>query len=337
MNLTKSDTPKHPGSKHTHSRTRSTETAAKLQHSSGSHPPETVHPDIDTAQAALSAQDLAQIDADAIQTRRAPTPYSRRRSMSSRMDSNTSLKSTVSFDSGNPSRPQNLRIDIPNDENFGHVGSPNWVDRDKPHFGAARGIGPAGEAIEYIGLGRKEPRHRKFQPGMLKPALRTTSTRLMINPTPFRIRDKPLPFRPSSSISFRGPPQSSRGGGLSSLFSSLTLDLRRTPSRHSAPIRLLSPIDDLFTYLRIVDMPAWTRWEVDSRKSLFGFSLGSGGGKGFESMGYEWRRRFYEAEQGRLGGRWLRWWIGGERSWEGKICECEYDQPRSTVNCSDSF
>nr|XP_031861741.1 uncharacterized protein CI109_002974 [Kwoniella shandongensis]KAA5528813.1 hypothetical protein CI109_002974 [Kwoniella shandongensis] len=154
--------------------------------------------------------------------RRAPTPYNsaRRRTGSSgsgsvssvqRMNSDRSIRSRVSFDStrsrgsqrtfqsdneDEPSRPADGR---------GPMADNGW----EPHFGSTTGIGPAGEAIEVIGLGRKKPRHRTFQAAMLKPALRSTS-RLSKRHSHSHNQEyaaldqeggeKPLPSRPMSYV-----------------------------------------------------------------------------------------------------------------------------------------
>lgn len=86
-----------------------------------------------------------------------------------------------------------------------------------PGFGSSRGIGPVGEAIEVIGLGRKQPRHRIFRREMLKPALRYgMSSRITLpdledggpggrggagGAIGGGRRNKPLPVRPGSIVS----------------------------------------------------------------------------------------------------------------------------------------
>lgn len=83
-----------------------------------------------------------------------------------------------------------------------------------PGFGASRGIGPVGEAIEVIGLGRKQPRHRIFGREMLKPAIRSGMSSRVTLPGLEHSgsggrggeevggrRDKPLPVRPGSIVS----------------------------------------------------------------------------------------------------------------------------------------
>ncbi len=164
--------------------------------------------------------------------RRVPRPHP-----SSRLrdrHSLTSLRSHVSFQSvGSEDMEQYL-------EGSGRVNDAISIDPCEPHFGSSRGIGPAGDAIEVIGLGRKEPRHRKFSAEMLKPALRGSSWRLgstsfskPSSSTSVRGRDKPLPPRPASLF----PPVTDRSA--------------RGRARHASDQRLPSrhPVDDIATSL----------------------------------------------------------------------------------------
>ncbi|OCF77290.1 hypothetical protein I204_01277 [Kwoniella mangroviensis CBS 8886] len=144
--------------------------------------------------------------------RRPPTPYtsSRRASSVRRVESDRSIRSRVSFDStrsrrsnrSNRSNRSGRTYDSDSDsDSDGTMGS-KW----EPSFGSNVGIGPAGEAIEVIGLGRKKPRHRTFNAGMLKPALRSTSrlnSRVDLNQnvqSSSTKREKPLPSRPMSYV-----------------------------------------------------------------------------------------------------------------------------------------
>ncbi|WVW86162.1 hypothetical protein I302_108203 [Kwoniella bestiolae CBS 10118] len=141
--------------------------------------------------------------------RRPPTPYtsSRRTSSVRKVDSDRSIRSRVSFDSTRSRRSNRSdrsgRTYDSDSESDGTMGS-KW----EPSFGSNVGIGPAGEAIEVIGLGRKKPRHRTFTAGMLKPALRSTSrmnSRVDINEGSSNSnsnsrREKPLPSRPMSYV-----------------------------------------------------------------------------------------------------------------------------------------
>ncbi|OCF38116.1 hypothetical protein I316_00340 [Kwoniella heveanensis BCC8398] len=152
--------------------------------------------------------------------RRPPTPHTsaRRTSISvRRVDSDRSIRSRVSFDStrsrrsnkSNRSR-RSQRTDDSGDSDDVTIGD-NW----EPDHGVNASVGPAGEAIEVIGLGRKTPRHRTFNTGMLKPALRSTSrvnsrANLRedggVTPTLERSgkREKLLPSRPMSYVASLG-------------------------------------------------------------------------------------------------------------------------------------
>lgn len=133
--------------------------------------------------------------------RRVPTPHSSRRTRN-RSNSVNSNRSGVSG-RGGQSSPS---------EDGGDDSDAATIGPYEPHFGASRGIGPVGEAIEVIGLGRKEPRHRKYAANLLKPALRsrepsTASLREAATRSGegsmaglWRARDKPLPTRPASYI-----------------------------------------------------------------------------------------------------------------------------------------
>ncbi|WVR00179.1 hypothetical protein IAU59_007321 [Kwoniella sp. CBS 9459] len=178
---------------------------------------EVLYPDPDAAKQAFQAQRAAHPTPF---HRRPPTPHtsSRRSSRSvKKVNSDRSVRSRVSFDSTRSRKSNNSNrsrqshnsddSDDPDDtRNEGH-----WESR----FGMNTSVGPAGEAIEVIGLGRKTPRHRTFNPGLLKPILRSTS-RLNsrvdlreesgVTPTPERSvkKEKPLPSRPMSYVTSIG-------------------------------------------------------------------------------------------------------------------------------------
>ncbi|WWC91712.1 uncharacterized protein L201_006658 [Kwoniella dendrophila CBS 6074] len=144
------------------------------------------------------------------QHRRPPTPFtsSRRSSSIKKVDSDRSIRSRVSFDStrsrGSNRSNRSRRSDFDDDfrSDYGDDMTNDW----QASFGNNASIGPAGEAIEVIGLGRKTPRHRTFNVGMLKPALRSSSrvdsrAELRENlPGPGNQREKPLPSRPMSYV-----------------------------------------------------------------------------------------------------------------------------------------
>ena len=288
---------------------------------------EMVYPDPSTAQMAFEEE-----RANNPLHRRAPTPHTSRR----RADSFNSHRSFQSSGSGLSGESDPTLVPGSDAATIGP-----W----EPHFGAARGIGPAGEAIEVIGLGRKEPRHRKYAPHLLKPALRSGPSRERFQPArrdPRESRDKPLPNRPASYIvpttnrdhspSFIQVHQPSHVRSISqpllrSLFSSLSLD-----APPSAPLfggrnsrrELISPADDLFTYLRLVELPPWTAWpgERDSSRpasTLSFFSTRST--KGHDSMPWGWHRRAEMAELGRQTGRALMNWESTGRHWERKLLQ----------------
>ncbi|ORY33438.1 hypothetical protein BCR39DRAFT_503942 [Naematelia encephala] len=217
----------------------------------------------------------------------------------------------------------------------------------EPHFGSTRGIGPAGEAIEVIGLGRKEPRHRKFESRMLKSALRSSS-RIDLHATVAREKEKPLPprpmniHRPSTTAPSMIRPQHARTGsatgGLGGLFSNLSLgNSSRTPQVQRPVSRFGSrarrePAEDLFTYLRLAEIPVWSRWPATSTGGGGSF-FGSGRSRGFENMPKEWLRRFEAGEQGRLAGRNLMQWENAGRAWERGILEwCEENVPSRPID-----
>jgi len=315
-------------------------------------PTERIYPDPDAAQHAFAEERAANP-----LHRRAPTPHISRR----RSGSVSSQRSNRSHGSDRSERSGHSHATYRSGDSSGSTAGP-YVTSDtatvgphEPHFGAARGIGPAGEAIEVIGLGRKEPRHRKYAPHLLKPALRPGPPRERVTqsrpiPRGERARDKPLPSRPSSFIvpldNPSGPAfahvnqpkalhsrdsSSSSILTLRSLFPSLRVDPSRPGWGHGGFTRgsrrdLISPAHDLFTYLRIVELPRWTAWPGDpeSRRSKSSLSLfGGRSSKGFGQMPWAWHRRLEAAEAGRHAGRSLLTWESVGRHWERRILECE--------------
>lgn len=317
-------------------------------------PTELIYPDPITAQEAFEQE-----RANNPLHRRAPTPHVSRR----RSGSLSSNRSGRSGRSPHPRRADDADSDDMAPDMARAIASASdaaTVGPYEPHFGSARGIGPAGEAIEVIGLGRKEPRHRKYAPHLLKPALRTGPSRERVRRDQREPWDKPLPGRPSSYIVPLNEPSGPgfahvtqpRFGGhtrsgssasiptLRSLFSSLSVereprDPRPALGRRGSRRDLLLPGDDLFTYLRIVDLPQWTAWPNDRDASRRSSSLGpfgsmgslgflaNKGTKGFDRMPWAWHRRMEAAEAGRQAGRALIAWESAGRSWEKKILDCE--------------
>ncbi|WRT70220.1 uncharacterized protein IL334_007215 [Kwoniella shivajii] len=335
-----------------------------------------------TPEAAKEAFRVERYNNPPVRNRRPPTPHTSSRKASSikRADSDRSIRSRVSFDSTRSRRSNRSgRSGRTGSDSDGTV-EDGW----EPSFASTNGIGPAGEAIEVIGLGRKKPRHRTFNSGMLKPALRSTSrvnSRATLRDQVHngeRVEEKPLPNRPMSSIvnsitkltggqptrkmrkrsSHQPLPASSfpdennllgasssvlpriasrsqanqNRNGFRSLFSSLSLDpkspaldsnlvsrsLTTAPSRSSRR-HVISPAEDLSTYLRYAEVTSWDRWPVPSASHKKGLSLW--GGKrtlGFEEMSWEWHRRLQLAEESRNMGRMLGSWEIA-RNWETDI------------------
>lgn len=321
-------------------------------------PTETIYPDSQAAHAAFEDE-----RANNPLHRRVPTPYSRRRSVSS-IRSNHSARSART-DGGSVDSEKTLG---------GAAATDAIIGPDEPHFGSSRGIGPPRDAIQVIGLGRKEPRHRKYDSHLLKPAIRGAagSGSSQISPATGGRQDKPLPSRPSSFIVPTGdhsplgpefryisqrPPErpsltprsqsrshvrsGSQLGGLRSLLSSLSLDpalpltaggaaqgarppfARRSTSRTES---VIVPADDLFTYLRVVELPSWSAWPSDKESKRYTASLGSlinpVRSKGLDQMPWAWHRRMEAAEAARSTGRALISWEATGRHWEKKILDC---------------
>ena len=227
----------------------------------------------------------------------------------------------------------------------------------QPHFGSSRGIGEGTSAYEVVGLGRKKPRHRDYHADLLKPAMRPypspkfggwpNSTGLSAN------YNKPLPVpqslphnRPTNPVPSRRARTTHSISNLRSLFSNVPLNPatigqtrsskgipdppRLTRSRHSKP-DWISPAEDLYTYLRVADIPAWTSWpDPDSRKPAshvlrlaFSNDLFSSRQKGFSDMPEEWFKRLEAADLQRHAGRALRSWQSAGEGWETRTMECE--------------
>ncbi|ORX40581.1 hypothetical protein BD324DRAFT_647505 [Kockovaella imperatae] len=171
-----------------------------------------------------------------------------------------------------------------------------------------------------------------------------------VSPEPRNVRQARHMSQPPLSVS--------AVNSLRSLFSSFTLD---SPSTHSSvpsshgqfrpPIRSvlsrsfsrrrhdpLLPVEDLFTYLAMVDIPPWIDWPGDTRPpssslGLLNGDLFGGKGKGLESMSWEWRRRWEEAENNRTSGRALVAWEGPSKRFERHIMEwLEDNVPSSPID-----
>ena len=139
--------------------------------------------------------------------------------------------------------------------------------------------------------------------------------------------------------------------GLRSLFSALTVDpssVVSTNDHHGSPPRSRSrrsskssssirqqnlvPAEDLYGYLALADIPSWNDWSGNessssrrnrSSLSLLGGDLFGGRTRGFESMPWEWRRRWEDAEMGRPMRVMRMWEVMSVRLWDKKILECE--------------
>ena len=119
-----------------------------------------------------------------------------------------------------------------------------------------------------------------------------------------------------------------------SLFSSLSID--PTPSSSRQALRpphqsrssndqrrdLLEPAEDLYGYLLLATVPSWRNWPASGPQSRQSGFWNANRAKGFESMGWEWRRRQQLAEMNRMT-RGLRVWDGADKYWDNKIIECE--------------
>ncbi|ODN94770.1 hypothetical protein L198_04914 [Cryptococcus wingfieldii CBS 7118] len=201
---------------------------------------ETIYPTPTAAQQAFLAERLATPS-----HRKVPEPHtssaSRRRRASSgssgaavpgmttlsRVDSDRSIRSRVSFDSTRSRGSQRtLRSDLgyESDGDSQPPGPTIFFDHSKNGNGGLAGTfmkGPGGEPVEVIGLGTKRPKHRTYASDMLKPILRSSS-RMTISRTNTaasmrpqnqalgqQVAEKPLPSRPMSVVgsvmgSFKG-------------------------------------------------------------------------------------------------------------------------------------
>ena len=122
---------------------------------------------------------------------------------------------------------------------------------------------------------------------------------------------------------------------LRSLFDSLNLDSPISPSSRQRLLHLhnnninasrsqrdlILPAEDLFSYLHLATVKSWQDWPASGPPSRYGTLLRSTRSKGFESMGWEWRRRLQVAEANRHT-RGLRVWDGADKYWDKKIMEC---------------
>ena len=106
---------------------------------------------------------------------------------------------------------------------------------------------------------------------------------------------------------------SQSAGALRSILGNLSLEQRRHPSD---PPDLLKPADDLHSYLSNVEYVNWAKWPPLPNRGIFGTR-----NKGFDAMGWEWRRRLQDAEQGR-GYRALRMW-DVNKGFEREVLQCE--------------
>nr|XP_019010336.1 uncharacterized protein I206_04804 [Kwoniella pini CBS 10737]OCF49117.1 hypothetical protein I206_04804 [Kwoniella pini CBS 10737] len=368
---------------------------------------EILYPTPEAAQEAMRAERTSKSSS---QHRRPPTPYTQSRRSSTtvkKINSDRSIRSRVSFDSTRSKRSN--RSNRSNISAFDNSDSDDTLDdRQKwnPSFGTTAGIGPAGEAIEVIRLGRKKPRHRAIDPNRLKSALRSDSnlnSRVDLrNTSNTRGSEKPLPSRPMSyvapivnSISRVTAPTTRKmqkrashqptpwpydqdnlgstssvpdpnlnsaslsrtisrnvhnargsgdGRGIRSLFSSLSLGPSSATATSQQDVRsqsrsqgvrssvgasdsnrrsLILPADDLYTYLRYVQIPSWDRWPLNSSSDKRRLSIW--GGKqslGLDEMSWEWHRRLNLAEDARMQGRLLGSWEN-QRGFERSILNCE--------------
>lgn len=343
---------------------------------------ETLYADVDTAKRAFEEERINKAIRD-----RAPTPFHRSNGSEEtihRRASNRSLRSRVSFDSTRSRRSTRTIQDL-------HEEALEWdaatVGPWEPTFGGRHGLGPAGEAYEVIGLGRKSPRHRKFHSYMLKPAMKSASrraSRIDMRTDPHHYpdnhgrghhhrprQDKPLPSRPLSYVAPAFGQLLSSTATLSrqllplpstpthnqvhtsvnahtrsmsalnpssaafrSLLSSLAIDpSTSSSSRQRLPLAqnqngsrgrhdLLVPAEDLFAYLHLATLPSWRDWPASGPPPRHGTLFSGSRSKGFESMGWEWRRRLQLTEAARPT-RGLRVWDGVDKHWEKKILECK--------------
>jgi hypothetical protein len=119
-----------------------------------------------------------------------------------------------------------------------------------------------------------------------------------------------------------------------SLFSSMSIDpassfrpnlqhsqsSRRDRNRQRHPIE---PAEDLFGYLLLATVPSWRDWPASGPTSRHSGFWNASRSKGYESMGWEWRRKQQLAEMNRMT-RGLRNWEGADKYWDRKIMECMF-------------
>jgi hypothetical protein len=84
---------------------------------------------------------------------------------------------------------------------------------------------------------------------------------------------------------------------------------------------LLEPAENLYGYLLSAIVPSWRDWPASGPSSRQSGFWNANRAKGFESMGWEWRRRQQLAEMCRMT-RGLRSWDGSDKYWERKVVEC---------------
>jgi hypothetical protein len=112
-----------------------------------------------------------------------------------------------------------------------------------------------------------------------------------------------------------------------SLFSSMSIDPSPSSSRqnirpsHQQPREPLEPAEDLYGYLLLATVPSWRNWPASGPQSRQSGFWNANRAKGFESMGWEWRRRQQLAEMNRMT-RGLRAWDGADKYWDNRITEC---------------
>lgn len=111
------------------------------------------------------------------------------------------------------------------------------------------------------------------------------------------------------------------------LFSSMSIDptlssSRQTPRPGNQQRREpLDPAEDLYAYLLLAIVPSWRNWPASGPQSRQSGFWNANRAKGYESMGWEWRRRQQLAEMNRTT-RGLRAWDGADKYWDNKIIEC---------------
>ena len=113
-----------------------------------------------------------------------------------------------------------------------------------------------------------------------------------------------------------------------SLFSSMSIDpsssrqnLRPSHQHRNRQRQPIEPAEDLYGYLLLATVPSWRNWPASGPTSRQSGFWNASRSKGFESMGWEWRRRQQLAEMCRMT-RGLRSWEGADKYWDRKIIEC---------------